>query len=203
MWTFSIVLESVAVLPQLLLLRQTQVPTVIDSFYLATLGAYRGFYILNWIVRGARHQNVDSPISVIFGVLQTLLYIDFAWVYLTRQRVKLRGGSVVDSEDLSKGWLVSRLLGKRGSSADEEDGPAFNHHDGADDSRTKAQSQRWGPSGISVSADETTHEAERDRLNDPQDFEDDASEDEQPKQKGANGLTAPVGNGSEWQDRET
>jgi hypothetical protein len=41
----------VCVLPQLLLLRQTTVPTVIDSYYLLALGSYRGFYILNWIHR--------------------------------------------------------------------------------------------------------------------------------------------------------
>lgn len=29
------------------------VPTVLDSFYLLTLGSYRAFYILNWIVRKA------------------------------------------------------------------------------------------------------------------------------------------------------
>ena len=49
LWAFSIVLESICVIPQLLLLRQTNVPTVIDSYYLVTLGAYRGFYVLNWV----------------------------------------------------------------------------------------------------------------------------------------------------------
>ena len=51
LWTFSIILESICVVPQLLLLRQTTVPTVIDSFYLVTLGSYRAFYLLNWIYR--------------------------------------------------------------------------------------------------------------------------------------------------------
>lgn len=41
MWVFSEILESICVVPQLLLMRQTTVPTVIDSFYLATLGTYR------------------------------------------------------------------------------------------------------------------------------------------------------------------
>ncbi|KAK0337168.1 hypothetical protein LTR59_012192 [Friedmanniomyces endolithicus] len=44
LWTFSIILESLCILPQLLLLRQTTVPTVLDSFYLVTLGSYRFFY---------------------------------------------------------------------------------------------------------------------------------------------------------------
>lgn len=66
-------------LPQLLLLRQTTVPTVIDSFYLITLGSYRAFYILNWILRLATEHHVDA-IAFVFGIIQTALYIDFAWV---------------------------------------------------------------------------------------------------------------------------
>ena len=39
LWVFSEMLESVCILPQLILLRQTTVPTVIDSFYLLALGS--------------------------------------------------------------------------------------------------------------------------------------------------------------------
>src|SRR2546423_14114442 len=122
LYTFSIILESVCVLPQLLLLRQTTVPTVIDSFYLLTLGSYRAFYILNWIVRAASKEHHFDPIAVIFGVIHTAFYIDFAWVYWTRQRVKLRGGGVVDSEDLRKGWLINKVIsaGRPSSEIDEE-----------------------------------------------------------------------------------
>jgi len=69
-----------------------------------------------------RDQDVDV-VSVVFGLLQTALYVDFAWVYWTRQRVKLRGGSVIDSGDLGKGWLVKRLVGRRGEhEGGEQDG---------------------------------------------------------------------------------
>src|SRR5204863_3884962 len=74
LWAFSEILESVCVLPQLLLLRQTTIPTVIDSFYLLTLGSYRGFYCLNWIWRAAGKDMPDA-ISVIFGVIQIIRYI--------------------------------------------------------------------------------------------------------------------------------
>jgi len=73
-------------------------------------------------------------VSVVFGLIQTALYVDFAWVYWTRQRVKLRGGSVIDSGDLGKGWLVKRLVGRRGEGVDadgdaESDGAvAYNDH---------------------------------------------------------------------------
>ncbi len=106
-------------------------PTVIDSFYLVTLGSYRGFYLINWLVQAIRRKGVD-PVSIIFGVIQTALYVDFAWVYWSRQRVKLRGGAIVGSEDMSHGWLVKRIIGQRGSNEDEEDLPALDeHHNGA------------------------------------------------------------------------
>lgn len=155
LWTFSIILESVCVLPQLLLLRQTTVPTVIDSFYLLTLGSYRAFYILNWIYK-AFTPNKPDAISIIFGIIQTAFYADFAWVYFTRQRVKLRGGSVVDSDDLRKGWLVNRVIDPRGG-ANEED--TESQPDGHADTQPRPPSNnRWGARGLSVSADDTLHD---------------------------------------------
>jgi ER lumen protein retaining receptor len=121
----------------LLLLRQTSVPTVLDSFYLATLGSYRFFYVLNWLVRAVRDQDIDV-VSVVFGLIQTALYLDFAWVYWTRQRVKLRGGSVVDSDDLGKGWLVRRFANVRrevGGDGDDD----TNYNDYEQNSRTRPE----------------------------------------------------------------
>ena len=158
LWVFSIILESVCVLPQLILLRQTTVPTVIDSFYLLTLGSYRAFYILNWIERATQHEKIRWDwIAPIFGVIQTAFYVDFAWVYWTRQRVKLRNGGVIDSEDISRGWLVSKIVG--GSVPDEEDTIAADESDDRipQNPRTRAH---WGTRGISVSADEGLEEAQ-------------------------------------------
>jgi ER lumen protein retaining receptor len=140
------------------------VPTVIDSYYLVTLGGYRALYILNWIVRGATEHTFD-PISVIFGVIQTALYVDFAWVYYSRQRVKLRGGGVIDADDLSKSFLVRRIIG-RGSRADQEDDDG-----GEEEAQTgstngqlivphKQSKRSFGNRGISISADDTLTEHE-------------------------------------------
>ena len=129
-------------------------PTVIDSFYLLTLGSYRGFYILNWIVRAASSEHHFEWRAVLFGIIQTAFYVDFAWVYWTRQRVKLRNGGVVDSDDLSRGFLVSRVLGRGDPGIDDEERAAG---DGANDDDTAPSSRRggkWGLRGISVSADE-------------------------------------------------
>lgn len=162
---FSLILESVCVLPQLLLLRQTTVPTVIDSFYLVALGSYRAFYILNWIWRELDDDDFSKPdpISVTFGIIQTLLYVDFGWIYWTRQRVKLRSGGIVDAEDLSRGWLLNRLLGRVPIQSEEADeaGEALN----GDRDNTRHNSGRsggqWGARGVSVSAEDGVLDPER------------------------------------------
>src|ERR1700753_1265695 len=121
-WVFSEILESVCVLPQLLLLRQTTVPTVFDSYYLVLLGSHRALSLVGLVAgaAGPTDHHFD-PVSVVFGAIQTLLYIDFAWVYYGRQRVKLRAGGIVDADDMERGWIVGRLVGKRGSHTDDDD----------------------------------------------------------------------------------
>lgn len=163
MWVFSQILESICVLPQLLLLRQTTVPTVIDSFYLITLGSYRAFYCINWFVREFDGGRKPSAVSVIFGIIQTALYIDFAWVYYTRQRVKLRGGGVVDADDMRRGWLLQRIFGKRFQAVeeDEETGGFLGDDSGRNENRRGGARPKWGSRGISVSADDGILETER------------------------------------------
>lgn len=186
LWVFSEILESVCVIPQLLLLRQTTVPTVIDSYYLVALGTYRFLYVLNWIVRGVKEDDYVDPTSWVWGAIQTALMIDFAWVYYTRQRVKLRQGGVVDSEDLGRGWLVGRLAGIARKSTDNFDYDQESAHQ----ERNQQQNQ-WGRRGISVSADEgvldapkrkggVDRDSESQPLADPAAFEDDDSDDDAP-----------------------
>ena len=117
---------------------------------------------------------------MIFGCIQTLLYVDFAWVYLTRQRVKLRGGGIVDSEDMSRGWLVQKLVGRHSDLDDEEASPALHTNDRGNDRAGGGSGHKWGARGISVSADEGVHEGDEDArpLTDPTAFEDDLSDDE-------------------------
>ena len=154
LWSFSIVLESVCVVPQLLLLRQTTVPTVIDSFYLLTLGSYRAFYILNWIVRLAAEEHHFEWRAVVFGIIQTAFYVDFAWVYWTRQRVKLRNGGIVDSTDLSRGFLVSRVLGQVDSGMDDEERAGLDVGSDNPSAPVPRKAGSWGVRGVSVSADD-------------------------------------------------
>ncbi|KAI9883619.1 MAG: mitochondral 37S ribosomal protein S27 [Watsoniomyces obsoletus] len=86
-WSFSIWLESVAILPQLFLLQRTGEAETITTHYLFALGAYRAFYIPNWIYRYSteRHSHRRlEPVAVVAGILQTVLYSDFFWIYYTR-----------------------------------------------------------------------------------------------------------------------
>ncbi|KAF4965177.1 hypothetical protein FSARC_6995 [Fusarium sarcochroum] len=163
MWVFSQILESVCVLPQLLLLRQTTTPTVIDSFYLVALGSYRALYCVNWFIREFEISGKKpNTVSVIFGIIQTALYIDFAWVYYTRQRVKLRGGGIVDADDMSRGWLLRRIFGNKrfeNNDDDEESGPGGFEDDNGGNRR--GARPKWGARGISVSADDGVLEQDR------------------------------------------
>ena len=83
LWTFSIWLESVAILPQLFMLQRTGEAETITTHYLFALGIYRTLYIPNWLYRYFAQGYVD-PIPWIAGILQTILYSDFFWIYYTK-----------------------------------------------------------------------------------------------------------------------
>ncbi|KAI8900290.1 ER lumen protein retaining receptor-domain-containing protein [Globomyces pollinis-pini] len=84
LWAFSIYLEAVAILPQLFQLTRTGEAETITTHYLFALGAYRGFYIINWIYKYFTKPNFHDWIAVTAGVIQTLLYADFFYVYFTK-----------------------------------------------------------------------------------------------------------------------
>ena len=84
LWAFSIWLESVAILPQLFMLQRTGEAETITTHYLFALGAYRAFYIPNWVYRYFAEKHHRDPIAVVAGILQTILYSDFFWIYYTR-----------------------------------------------------------------------------------------------------------------------
>jgi len=90
-WAFSIWLESVAILPQLFLLQRTGEAETITTHYLFALGLYRAMYIPNWIWRYFTKDFVSVDFfdaiplfSVFAGIIQTVLYSDFFWIYYTK-----------------------------------------------------------------------------------------------------------------------
>ncbi|EAN79776.1 ER lumen retaining receptor protein, putative [Trypanosoma equiperdum] len=83
LWAFSQYLESVAILPQIFLLEYTERYEALTSHYLAAMGAYRLFYLIHWIARYFVHGSVNA-VSVCAGVLQTVLYVDFFYHYISQ-----------------------------------------------------------------------------------------------------------------------
>ncbi|PZC86365.1 ER lumen protein-retaining receptor [Helicoverpa armigera] len=83
LWTFSIYLESVAILPQLFLVSKTGEAESITSHYLFALGSYRALYLLNWVYRYVVEDHYEL-IAIISGVVQTVLYCDFFYLYITK-----------------------------------------------------------------------------------------------------------------------
>jgi len=89
LWRFSIFLESVAILPQLFVLRRYRLVENLTGKFVFFLGLYRILYIGNWVYRTYtepwyrywHHYEVYTA-----GVVQGLLYLDFYYQYLQTSR---------------------------------------------------------------------------------------------------------------------
>lgn len=65
------------------MMQRTGEAETITTHYLAALGVYRALYIPNWIYRYYTEGTVD-PIAIVAGIVQTGLYLDFFYVYVTK-----------------------------------------------------------------------------------------------------------------------
>lgn len=83
LWTFSIYLESVAILPQLFMISKTGEAETITTHYLFALGLYRALYLFNWIWR-YYFEGFFDLIAIVAGCVQTILYCDFFYLYITK-----------------------------------------------------------------------------------------------------------------------
>merc|ERR1712176_1230216 len=83
LWTFSVYLEAVAIIPQLQMIADTGEAEVITSHYLFFLGIYRFLYLGNWVYRYHTEDYFDK-IVVVAGCIQTVLYLDFFYLYITK-----------------------------------------------------------------------------------------------------------------------
>lgn len=79
-WTFSVLIESVAILPQLVLLQETGEAEVLTSRYIFVLGMYRLLYVVSWVCKKMSGIRVDI-LLIACGIVQTALYADFFVVY--------------------------------------------------------------------------------------------------------------------------
>ncbi|XP_027437652.1 ER lumen protein-retaining receptor 3-like [Zalophus californianus] len=83
LWTFSVYLESAAILPQLFMISKTGEAEAITTYYLFFLGLYGSLYLANWI-RRYQTENFYDQIAVVSGVVQTIFYCDFFYLYVTK-----------------------------------------------------------------------------------------------------------------------
>mmetsp|Transcript_79918 Transcript_79918/g.231989 ORF Transcript_79918/g.231989 Transcript_79918/m.231989 type:complete len:223 (-) Transcript_79918:87-755(-) len=90
MWTASIWAESVAIIPQLLLLQRMREVENLTSDFVGAMGAYRAFYILNWIYRYMEDGHIRW-VGWLGGIVQTALYLDFFYYYA---KSKVSGGKL-------------------------------------------------------------------------------------------------------------
>jgi ER lumen protein retaining receptor len=108
-------LESVAILPQLTVLKKYRLVENLTGKFMFFLGAYRLLYGLNWIVRSRteghyRHQ----PSMYICGIIQTLLYVNFYYQYCRISRLsrcckeyRTRGDDDDDNDEMEELILES------------------------------------------------------------------------------------------------
>jgi len=80
-WSISIWLEAVAILPQLHMVGQLQEIENLTAHYVGTLGLYRFFYIFNWAYKYYTEGYICWT-SVCGGVFQTALFADFMYYYV-------------------------------------------------------------------------------------------------------------------------
>jgi ER lumen protein retaining receptor len=82
LWTFSIYLEAIAIVPQLIVLQRWREVENLTGHYVFLLGAYRALYILNWVYR-SYYEPYYKHNWVVYGcgIVQTCLYVDFFYYY--------------------------------------------------------------------------------------------------------------------------
>mmetsp|Transcript_15957 Transcript_15957/g.22328 ORF Transcript_15957/g.22328 Transcript_15957/m.22328 type:complete len:169 (+) Transcript_15957:1-507(+) len=102
-WTFSIYLESVAIIPQMEVLNRAKVVKNLTANYLFALGAYRVFYLLNY---GYRYtvdpvSSREFIIKAIAAIVQTALYVRFFMMYLeSKQKTGVHADVVINQKGI-------------------------------------------------------------------------------------------------------
>ncbi|KRF98367.1 uncharacterized protein Dwil_GK27668 [Drosophila willistoni] len=74
LWTFSTYLESVAIIPQLFMVKKSGGIEKFMIRYLIAFGSYRAIYLINWAYRYIMESHYDL-IAIFAGILQTIIYI--------------------------------------------------------------------------------------------------------------------------------
>jgi len=86
-WAFSIYLESVTIIPQVVMVQRFAKEHSgsienLTSDYMFCLGSYRALYLINWIWRLLNQPGYWDPIVWAAGIVQTAIYSDFLYYYV-------------------------------------------------------------------------------------------------------------------------
>jgi len=103
-WAFSIYLESVAIVPQMALLRRKKVVENLTANYIVALGLYRAMYLVNWAYRWFVDpiSGIEFMIKVAAGLVQTGLYVHFFQLYWASKKNGNVSGDVIMDQ---KGYI--------------------------------------------------------------------------------------------------
>lgn len=96
LYAFSILLESIAIIPQMVMLNNTQECETFNSEYIFYLGLYRLLYVGSWIFKIFKGKKIDILVFI-SGIIQSLLYVDFFISYY-RFVYKERGNRISRSK---------------------------------------------------------------------------------------------------------
>lgn len=91
-YSYSLWVECVAILPQLLFLVRSVKFDLMDREYVFFLSIYRLFYLLNWIYKMVTETGKTPKVVWITGILQTVIYSDFIFEYF---KARISGKSEV------------------------------------------------------------------------------------------------------------
>jgi len=77
LWTFSEFIEGFAMVPQYIFCYRSVSRDWGQSMYIISMGAYRVFYVLNWIYKKIQMPNYLDLQSWIGGIIEILFFLDF------------------------------------------------------------------------------------------------------------------------------
>ena len=99
MWTFSIYLEAVTLIPQLVMVIKSGETEAYIVCYIMATALYRGLYILNWIYR-YNYDGFYDVIAIVSGCVQTILNAAislYVFRVYTRQKTAYRLGTYISN----------------------------------------------------------------------------------------------------------
>jgi len=102
LWAFSIYLEAVAIIPQLMLLKRKKIVKNLTGNYIFCLGAYRALYLVNWFYRYFVDP-ISAPeffIKVMAGIVQTALFFNFFVIYIQNKKNNLTSDVIMAPQNL-------------------------------------------------------------------------------------------------------